>query len=466
MTCGHSPGLEAATPMQRAIPFAFLLLAAGSQVLGCAHRSLTTADLPRLHKLQAEGGSRALQALDINGDQTLDDADVAIFSQLAHAAHAALGSRVVGVQVKLYTGADKDQPEVFSLVALDDQGAVDLTGVPPQRLEELAVEARWAASQLKLLGAAGVSQPAPGEAFSGTLRRTLLGYRSDRMAPKALCSAVEQLDLAPYQAAGVVPSAILDLDSTVWQGNVTDAFLAALTHSNLPTDEARATLGRLLNTVVGIDGAAVARNTLAQNGQLLLRHLSKEVPEESRVSAKDGFYTTVTMLKGLSVKQVEELAATAYTKGAGGMPPWSTRVFSSSDGCGMLDLIAALKMKGFRIYLLSATLDPLARMAADVLNVPAALALGSLLQVRDGVYTGEVKDSTYYAKGAIVRQWLPGPPLLAFGDSPRSDFSMLREAATAAFMINARAEFLERDNNEADSRFVEVEFDGIVGQGR
>ncbi len=416
----------------------------------------------------AEGGMRTLADLDLNGDQQLNALDAEIFHAVAAAARQKLQGRPVGVQQKLYVGPKKNQPTVFSQVRMGNEGEVDLSAVPVVRMEELAVEARWAAGQVDLMQAAQHLALKPTtvslqNSFSGALRQWWPGYNEETMTPKALCAAIQTVDLSPFNDAGITPIAIFDLDSTVWSGNVTDAFLAALTTSNLPTEAAHEKLRTLLKNTPGLEGAPIDKNTLAQNGALMLKHLGHDVPEDSRVSAKDGFYTTVNMLEGLSVAQVDALAETAYLKGAGNLPPWKSRLFTSSDGCGMRKVISTLRDRGFRIYLLSATLDPLARMAAKVLNIPDAHALGSLLEVKDGKYTGAVKDSTYYAKGAITRQWLPGPPLLAFGDSPRSDFSMLMEAAGAAFMVNARPAFRDRDLKEANSRLIDLRFDGVEG---
>ena len=81
------------------------------------------------------------------------------------------------------------------------------------------------------------------------------------------------------------------------------------------------------------------------------------------------------------------------------------------------------------------------------------------LELEDGRYTGEVKESTYYTKAAIVRQWLPAPPFLSFGDSPSSDFRMLLETSGVAFMVNPRPQLLERDVKEARSAMVSLTFD-------
>ena len=113
------------------------------------------------------------------------------------------------------------------------------------------------------------------------------------------------------------------------------------------------------------------------------------------------------------------------------------------------------------MYLLSATLDVLAWEAGKQFKVPRERVLGSLLEVKDGRYTGRVKDSAYYTKGAIVRQWMSAPPMIVFGDSPSSDFSMMLEAAGVSFMVNPRPKFLVLDEADANSRFVAVWFDSV-----
>ncbi|MBI3179409.1 MAG: haloacid dehalogenase-like hydrolase, partial [Deltaproteobacteria bacterium] len=211
----------------------------------------------------------------------------------------------------------------------------------------------------------------------------------------------------------------------------------------------------------GIDAAQVEGNDVVANARLLLeRSTDAKLPAEHKISTKDAFYNIVSLLAGMRVEDAEVAARRVYEQGSALYPPWRTHLFADRDGCSMRRIIETLKRRGMRVYLLSAGLDVLSWAAADALDVPRAQALGSLLAVKDGVYTGEVRDSTYTSKGPVIRQWLAAPPILVFGDSPQSDFDMMLEAAAAAFMVNPRPAFQERDDQEAGGRFVAVTFDG------
>jgi hypothetical protein len=196
---------------------------------------------------------------------------------------------------------------------------------------------------------------------------------------------------------------------------------------------------------------------------LLDRWSNHELPKEMRINAKDTFYGIVGLMRGLTPAEAAGAAAKAYDTGAARFPAWKNNIFADGDGCGMRQVVTRLQKRGVKVYLLSATLDVLAWEGGRLLGVPREQVLGSLLELKDGKFTGEVRDSTYYTKGAIVRQWLDAPPLLAFGDSPTSDFSMLLEAAGAGFMINPRDSLVRRDREEAGARLVAVVFDGTEG---
>jgi phosphoserine phosphatase len=240
-----------------------------------------------------------------------------------------------------------------------------------------------------------------------------------------------------------------------------DPFLAILVDKGNLSEDANPPLRAYLKTLEGVDAEAIDIAPVVDNARLLLeRWTNPEIPRNLRPSAKDMFYNIVAMMRGMTIAQAEAAAREVYSHGVGRYPPWRTRSFADKDGCSMRMLIARMKERGIEVYLLSATLDVLAREGGRVLGIPPERVLGSLLEVRDGKYTGQVRDSTYNAKGAIVRQWLSAPPLVAFGDSPNSDFPMLLEVAGASFMVNPRPEFLERDKNESGSRFVALWFDG------
>ena len=76
------------------------------------------------------------------------------------------------------------------------------------------------------------------------------------------------------------------------------------------------------------------------------------------------------------------------------------------------------------VFFISASLDVIVDAAGEYLGVDDARQ-GSPLEVRDGAYTGQV-ESIYSLKAPVVRAWLGALPMLAFGDSARSDFRLWR----------------------------------------
>ncbi len=402
---------------------------------------------------------RPVAALDGNQDGNIDREDVAALKALAARFGQALAARniVVNPLHKLYQGPDPALPGVLARRERRSDVLAG-TGLPADTLVTLYVETRWMAAQAAL----ALGQMADAGRFGGSLAANVPGYRADHMEPAAVCVAVEQLELTSYVTAGLgAPAVVFDLDSTVWPGNVMDPFLAVLVEERLPRPDANPKLIAFLKTVPGVDTAQVERNDVVANAKLLLeRSTDAKLPAEQKVSTKDSFYNIVALLKGMPVAEAERAARRVFAQGSTRYPPWSTQLFADRDGCGMRRIIKTLQKRGVRVYLLSAGLDVLSWAAADALGVPRHDALGSLLAVHDGAYTGEVRDSTYATKAPVTRQWLVAPPILVFGDSPQSDFDMMLEAAAAAFMVNPRPAFQERDDKEAGGRFVAVSFDG------
>lgn len=440
-----------------------LLLLTSIVIAGPACKSQVTPSLDRIRSIDVRsGGERPLEDLDVTGDKRIDEADWSLFEQVATAARVALeraGTRV-GPRVALYTGPAKNVSAVFSLIT-DDAGRLDVSRVPAERLEELMIESRWAAQQARLATLAPGALDRP---FGGVIRGRVPGYDPEEMAPAAVCAALGKLDLAPFESLGLPMTAVFDLDSTVWDGNVTDVFLALLAERKLPKPESNGGLAEFLKTVPGIDPKVVEKNDVSQNAALLLRHhTDRSLPEEQRVDAKDAFYNIVTMLAGLTREQVQPIAKAAFDQGSESLPPWKDRLFADRSGCGMREIIGGLEKRGIRVYLLSATLDILAEEGGRLFGIPPERVLGSVLEIKDGRYTGKVADSTYYIKGSVVRQWLPAPPLFAFGDSPSSDFGMLLESAGLAFMVNPRPRWKELDDSRAGSRLVALVYEATEG---
>ena len=99
--------------------------------------------------------------------------------------------------------------------------------------------------------------------------------------------------------------------------------------------------------------------------------------------------------------------------------------------------------------------------AGVYLGVDADYRKGSPMEVSDGRYTGKV-ESIYSLKAPVVRAWLGAPPLLAFGDSARSDFQFMAETAGAAFMVNPDVKFISKDAAQVGNRFVSLNFKNTV----
>jgi phosphoserine phosphatase len=425
-----------------------------SQVVGRLQRGRLPADKPPL-----------LKDLDATGDGKLDAADWKVFEQVAAAASGALGKRAVSIALpgSPYDGPPEAKPSVFSHVVATE-GELDVSRTPPERLAELAIESRWLAAQAKL-AAHGASGVLDGLGLSGLLSSAVVGYNAEAMTPAAVCAAIDQLDTTAFVRSGLQPTAIFDLDSTVWRGDVSDAFLGLLAERGIPRSEANPGLQAFLKTLPGVDPGEVDARAVSDNVKLLFhRRTAADVPEDHRVSAKDGFFQLVAMLKGLPEATVHDAARAVFEEGSSKYPPWRDQVFADQNGCGMRQVLQRLAARGVHVHFLSATLDVLAHHGADLLGVPRTRVLGSVLEVVNGHYTGKVVKSTYHTKGPLTRQLLSAPPLLAFGDSPRSDVPMLLEAVGAAFMVNPRPSLLERDRTDAGGRFVKLVFDVTEGQ--
>jgi phosphoserine phosphatase len=417
------------------------------------------------HLTPKQAGHRQLADLDVSADGRLDAVDAEFFARLATAARAELSARgeSLAVQGGLYHGIEDDAPAVFETLRAG-AGHLDLAAADTAKVRELAIEARWLAEQVRVAALAGAA-PLDSRPFGGVLLAQVPRYDANAMEPAAVCRMIDEIDVDAFSRAGLPVAALLDLDSTVWQGNVMDPFLAALAQSGYLQEDANPALRDYLTTLAGTDPSAINAAPVHANAQLLLeRWTQPEVPDELRPSAKDMFYNIVRLMRGMTEEQATEVARAVFDTGASPFRPWLQRAFADNDGCHMRAIIDKMQARGIQVYLLSATLDVLAYASGRALGVPRERVVGSILEVRDGRYTGEVRDSAYYTKGAIARQWLPVPPLLVFGDSPHSDFSMLLEAAGASFMVNPRPELTARDEAEAGSRFVALWFDGTEAE--
>jgi len=434
--------------------------------LGCQRRAAdVTSVSERLGTMSSPcGGNRLARDLDATGDGRLDAADVALWRSLADRAHARLTLQHLGFAPAdgYYAGPAAGLPSVFALVRVES-AVVDISGVPDERLRELYVESHWLALQTELAAQAHV---VPTQTVGGMAVAAMPNYQVDVMRPKDVCTAVLALDLGVYSRAGLEPTAIFDLDSTIWAGNGIDVFLAALIDKRLPKPENNAALRAFLKTVKGVDAAAVERNSVFDNAKILYARsvMHSSFPEDERVSAKDGFYNIVALMRGVTVQDARAAARAAVVEGALDLPAWKQRLFADPDGCSMARIIDSLKTRGVAVYILSATPDVLVAEAGELLGIPKEHLLGSVIESKGGVYTGVVGDNPYAIKDSITRQWLSAPPVLSFGDSPTSDFSTLLEATVAGFMINPRGAFLLRDKQEAGGRLVSLSWSATEGE--
>ncbi|MEO0813174.1 MAG: HAD family hydrolase, partial [Myxococcota bacterium] len=401
-----------------------LLVCAALFTSACAGSSSTLASGASALRLElsrlevGDGANRSLAALDVDGSGTVDGTNVEILDGLARAAREELGRRGHSQELGLlYEGPSKDQPSVFSLVN-KNAGAFSFAGIKDEeRLRELAIESRWAARQAAVaaLGDGRVDGDAKQVKDLGARWFAELG--SAEHDPSDLCERLSKLDPTAFDAAKIERVALFDLDKTVWNGSIIDPFLAVLIEDELIAEDAHPRLKTFLKTVNGIDPALVDSNSVSQNARLFRKHtLDPELPEEQRISAKDGFFETVALLNGLSRNQASDAAKKAIERGALGMPAIQSQVFDA-NGCSMASLISGLQSAGFVVYMLSATMDVLAFAAADALGIPRDKTIGSPLETRGDRYTGTVVMSTYGIKGSVTRAWLPSPPLVVFGDS-------------------------------------------------
>ena len=87
---------------------------------------------------------------DVNHDKKIDALDLKVFTELADAALKILQSPPNPIAVPLYEGMDGKSHELFAQVVLGEKGW-DLSGLDPQDLRRLAVEATWLASQVQII---------------------------------------------------------------------------------------------------------------------------------------------------------------------------------------------------------------------------------------------------------------------------------------------------------------------------
>lgn len=418
-------------------------------------------EVKRLNALKGmPGGERTVKALDISGDGKVDKADTLLLNGLAARAFEKWDMSPESASAGLYHGPAKEGPSAFSKIL--ERG--DLRMLKPLEVREVAIEARWAAGQARMVNALGAKDTDLSKTV-GTLGQSLFkGYNAKEISAKALCDATAAMDVKGLTAKGVHPIAVFDLDGTFWKGNISDAFLAALVHAKMVDDKHAPRLRELLTPLMGDKGKDLSKASTQELAELFLKHVIDEsLAKEQRISAKDAFYTTVALLEGMTDETVRKAEDLAFKEGTPHFPPWSQQILAGADGCDMRQVMNNLHEAGFDIHVLTATLDILALATVREMGLPIDAVQGSMLEREDGKFTGKVEDSTYYTKGAIVRSWLSDPPLLVFGDSTTSDFPMMQEAVTAAIMVNARPGFAERDDKESGGRMVEVKFPSVVG---
>ena len=326
-----------------------------------------------------------------------------------------------------------------------------------------AVAGSAVAFLLGLITACGSEPEEPQWGEGGALVENFLHYDRDGMQPVRVCQSLDAMDSEALVTDSFRPAAIFDLDNTLWSGQAIDPFLAALIELDLIPPRANPVLRGVLRGIEGVDAEAVESNRVSENARLLLEHSrDSDLPEAERVDRKNQFYAVAAVMAGLSPEQANRAGHHFLHEGTSLYPPWKGQIFASEDGCGMTEIMATLRARGVDIYLVSAGLEPIVAASGDFLGVPASHRRGSPMEVREGVYTGQV-ESLYAAKQSVVRELLGGPALLGFGDSAASDFEFMADVAGPVFMINPNAEFLAKENEHAEGRFVALRYSDTVG---
>ena len=404
----------------------------------------------RLASLLAKKSAlRTIGDFDITADGRVDGSDIGLVEGLRGRMEELAKSHNVdpAVAAGLYTDTDPLVLTADGTLASDS---------PPQRIRAALIETRWLADQSKF---AAVVAWEPEALLAGSLARHIPGYDAETMAASTLCTALDSLDLADFERAGLPAVMVTDLDFTIWQGDLSNMFLAVLAERELVRPELNPVLVEFLSKVNGVDAKAVQANNVHKNVKLLYdRATDTTLPKDQRVPVKDAFFMTVRLLEGLDTATVDQASDIAVTKGAYGAPGAMQRYHQDASGCGTAAVLAKGKARGVEQYLLSATLEPLARAAARGMGLAENHAIGSPLEIKGGRYTGQVIASIYELKGPVLRQWVGVPPLMVFGDSATSDMPMMVEAIGTGFMVNPRAEILEKDKEVAGGRMVSVTF--------
>lgn len=404
-------------------------------------------------------------SLDVNGDGSIDTGDYEILEGLSIAARAKLGADPQPINLPLYKGMGKHTHASLLKLATQNKGEWDLSAYDAVNLRRLAAESKWLAAQVKIVGSfkKAPSKQAP---LAGILTSHFPGYSAESMPPKAICEAIQLLDTKAIRAKGLALTAVFDLDETLWDGHGIDYFLSALVESKMVTKQAQPAMVAALLKVEGVDAQAIKKNAVQDNAALVLKHATDtSLPKAQRLNRKDGFYLVAAMLAGISKQDAYKIAERSMTQGSSGYPPLQGKFYDDPSGCSMRRIVGQLRSSGFEVYFISAGLDVLVDVAGDMLGIGPEQRIGSILEVKDAHYTGNV-ESTYMLKGTVVREWLGGPAYLAFGDSVNSDFPFMLDAAGPAFMINPDDRFKKKDQDIANGRFVEVRYEKVEGGSR
>ncbi|HSI04933.1 MAG: HAD family hydrolase [Myxococcota bacterium] len=398
--------------------------------------------------IEKPSAQRTIADFDVTHDQRVDANDLSAVDGLVARAKVTAETRGIDASTAagIYEGGTFILERDASLPKSADTAAA----------RAFVIEAQWLADQARF---AAVVDWEPDALVVGSLARHIPGYNGESMSPPTLCLAIDTLDLLSFKRAGLPAVAVTDLDFTLWQGDISNVFLAVLADKKLAKPEANAAVIELLVTISGIDAKKVREASVHDNLRTVYeRATDTTLPKEQRVSIKDAFFLTSKVIAGLEVSVIEEAAQVVLTKGAPGAPSIMSRFHADASGCGTLAVLGKLKTRGIEVYFLSATLDVLAKAAARAVGIPEDHAIGSALEVVDGRYTGQVVTSLYEIKGPVLRQWVRVPPLMVFGDSPVSDLPMMIEAVGTGFMVNPRQELLDKDKEVAQGRLVQVNF--------
>jgi len=425
-------------------------------LVACSH----VQPIDYLKKIQQIGlsGQRQVAALDLTNDGKISVQDEVVLRDLS----ASLEQHLKTTAQPLTPPPDAPVSESpFQLIQAKN-GTWNFSHVDEKSLQNLYPEVQWALKQTRVFAAWPHHVPLA-QKINSSFSSELKAYDQDKMTPLQVCAAITKFDFSPWFKTVHAPSVVFDLDSTMWAGNVMDTFMALLAVSNKIPSDNNGNIKKRLLMLEGVNKKEVEKNDVHANARMLVeRWFHERTQPKPQLTNKDMFFSMIDMLKGMTIADVDAIAQQTFHEGGDFLStrllPWKTQLFAENNQCGMRSLLQQFVRNGVKVYLMSATLKVLAEEGARLLAIPLEQVVGTEVVTINGVYTDKITRNVYATKGEIARQWLPSPPLFAFGDNPASDTAIMQEALVAAFMINPKEAFLQKDKEVADGKFVSVFF--------